>query len=83
MADCLGHLHTRLAAHFALEENTMRAINNPYYAAHKTEHDRFLAEVTDVVANFGEEFDHESMDGLARRVWDWIFATSPHSTGNW
>ncbi|MDH3712693.1 MAG: hypothetical protein OET44_02470 [Gammaproteobacteria bacterium] len=46
----------------------MRALTNLHYAAHKIEHDRFLTEVSDVVANFGEE----SMDGLARRVRDWI-----------
>lgn len=72
VAGCLGRLHTRLAAHFALEENTMRELKNPHYAAHKAEHDRFLDEVTGAVAAFGEEFDHENVDKLAHRVQEWI-----------
>ena len=72
VAGGLGRLHTRLAAHFALEEKTMREMKNPYYAAHKAEHDRFLDEVTDAVAAFEEEFDHEDVDELAHRVQQWI-----------
>jgi hemerythrin len=72
VADCLGRLHTRLAAHFALEENTMREMKNPHYAAHKAEHDRFLDEVTGAVAAFEQQFDHEQIDKLAHRVQEWI-----------
>ncbi len=72
VADCLGRLHARLAAHFALEENTMREMKNPHYTAHKAEHDRFLDEVTDVIAGFEQEFDHENIEALARRVQAWI-----------
>lgn len=72
VADCLGRLHARLAAHFALEENTMRTMKNPHYAAHKTVHDNFLSEVTEAVAGFGEGFEHATVDELARRVRDWI-----------
>ena len=53
LEDCLGQLHARLAAHFALEESAMREMKNPHYEAHKAEHDRFLEEVTEVVASFG------------------------------
>jgi hemerythrin-like metal-binding protein len=69
---CLGRLHTRLAAHFALEENTMRELKNPYYTAHKAEHDRFLDEVTAAVASFGEDFEARDIDALAHRVREWI-----------
>lgn len=72
VADCLGRLHSRLAAHFALEENTMREMKNPHYAAHKAEHDRFLDEVTGAVAAFRVEFKHEDVDKLAHRVQEWI-----------
>jgi hemerythrin-like metal-binding protein len=61
-----------LAAHFALEENTMREMKNPHYAAHKAEHDRFLDEVTGAVAAFEGEFDHAQVDKLAHRVQAWI-----------
>jgi hemerythrin len=69
---CLGRLHARLAAHFALEERTMREMKNPHYAAHKAEHDRFLDEVTGAVAGFGEDFDAHDIDALAHRVQEWV-----------
>jgi hemerythrin len=72
VAGCLARLHTRLAAHFALEENTMREMKNPHYADHKAEHDRFLDEVTGAVAAFEGEFDHAQVDKLAHRVQAWI-----------
>ncbi|MDH3282735.1 MAG: bacteriohemerythrin, partial [Gammaproteobacteria bacterium] len=70
--DCLSRLHARLAAHFALEERTMRDMKNPHYADHKAEHDRFLDVVTAVLADFGDDFSHEAIDTLARQVQDWI-----------
>ena len=72
VADCLGRLHARLSAHFALEEKTMRELKNPHYAAHKTEHDRFLDEVTDVVAGFGAGFGEADIHQFAERVEQWI-----------
>ena len=51
---CLGQFHARLAAHFALEENTMREMHNPYYyEAHKAAHDGLLDEVTEALASLG------------------------------
>jgi hemerythrin-like metal-binding protein len=70
--DCLGQLHVRLVAHFALEETTMCEMKNPYYEAHKAEHDRFLEEVTDVVANFGTNPAEESLEAFAIRVKEWV-----------
>jgi len=72
VAVCLGRLHTRLAAHFALEENSMREMKNPHYAAHKAEHDRFLDEVTGIVADFKEDSDYEDVDNFAHLVQAWI-----------
>ena len=43
---CLGQFHDRLAAHFALEENTMREMHNPYYETHEAAHDGLLDEIT-------------------------------------
>ena len=70
--DCLGQLHVRLVAHFALEEKTMWAMGNPHYEAHKAEHDRFLEEVTEVVANFGTNPAEEHVEAFAIRVKEWI-----------
>ncbi len=70
--DCLSRLHARLAAHFALEERTMREMKNPHYAEHKAEHDRFLEEVTGAISEFEEDFTHQDIGALAQQVHDWI-----------
>ncbi len=70
--DCLGQLHVRLVAHFALEENTMCEMKNPGYEAHKAEHDRFLEEVTEVVASFGTSPGEDHLEAFAIRVKEWI-----------
>ena len=72
LEDCLGQLHARLAAHFALEESAMREMKNPHYEAHKAEHDRFLEEVTEVVASFGTYSGGEQVEAFAIRVKEWI-----------
>ena len=72
VSDCLGQLHTRLSAHFALEEQTMREMKNPHYEAHKREHDRFLDEVTETVSSFGTPEGTDDIDAFAQRVNDWI-----------
>jgi len=69
---CLGRLHARLSAHFALEEQTMRDTKNPHYAAHKAEHDRFLDEITGAVASFGTGAGPKDIGAFARQVRDWI-----------
>lgn len=72
LEDCLGQLHARLAAHFALEESAMREMKNPHYETHKAEHDRFLGEVTEVVASFGTNPGGEDVEAFAIRVKEWI-----------
>lgn len=72
LEDCLGQLHARLAAHFALEESAMREMKNPHYEAHKAEHDQFLEEVTEVVASFGTNPGGDHVEAFAIRVKEWI-----------
>ncbi len=72
VSNCLGRLHARLSAHFALEEKTMRELKNPHYAAHKAAHDRFLDEVTDMVAGFGAGIGEDDVRMFAERVEQWI-----------
>lgn len=69
---CLGQLYARLAAHFALEESTMREMKNPHYEAHKAEHDRFLEDVTEVVASFGTNPGDEQLEAFATRIKEWV-----------
>ena len=73
-SDCLGRLHARLAAHFALEEKTMREMKNPTYAAHKAEHDAFLDEITEAVAEVEATTEEQQLEALASRVKEWLVA---------
>lgn len=70
--DCMGRLHARLAAHFALEEKAMREMKNPYYEGHKAEHERFLDEITGAMMEFGEGTDQDEIMVFAERVRGWI-----------
>jgi hemerythrin-like metal-binding protein len=70
--DSLGRLHARLAAHFALEETTMRARGSAVYPVHKQAHDAFLDEVSDAVADYTADTSAREIEALAERVRDWI-----------
>jgi hemerythrin-like metal-binding protein len=83
LEDCLGQLHARLAAHFALEESTMCEMKNPHYDAHKAEHDRFLEEVTEVVASFGTNPGEEHVEAFTIRGKTGFSPTSPPPIDNW
>ena len=59
--DCLGKLHARLSAHFALEEKMMRDADYVGYGAHKDDHEALLdqlAEIIDAVELKGTYDDH-------------------------
>lgn len=45
----LGEIYTRIAAHFALEEKVMRAEKYDQYLDHKTDHERLLDEIRDIM----------------------------------
>ena len=47
--DCLGDIHLRLQAHFALEEQYMRANDYAGYGDHKRVHDEFLDTVIEFI----------------------------------
>ncbi len=50
IADLLGEIEARMAAHFALEEQFMREKKYSGYLEHKKEHDRFLDEFGEAMA---------------------------------
>lgn len=72
VTDCLGQLHARLSAHFALEEKVMREKRNPHYAKHKAAHDQFLDEVTEIVSGYHDDVEKANIEALATRVREWI-----------
>lgn len=49
IAEFLGEVYTKIAAHFALEEKVMRESRYDQYAEHKADHERLLDEIADMI----------------------------------
>lgn len=62
-----GDLYRAISAHFALEEQQMRAHGYPEYAAHKQEHEALLDDIRDMMDD-GSIADDE----VARRLDAWF-----------
>jgi hemerythrin len=69
---CLGKIHKRLQAHFALEEQFMKEKKYPGYAEHKREHDRFLDDFVDAMIQFANDPGVPRSDALETEVKRWI-----------
>lgn len=68
----LGEVFARISAHFALEESIMRKHNYDEYAAHKSDHEKLLDEIRDIMDDFeaGEYASYN--ETLATVVCDWF-----------
>jgi hemerythrin len=60
----LGEIHARIAAHFALEEREMRRLHYIAIGAHKSDHERLLDDILDIMA------DVELREGYDRGVFE-------------
>lgn len=69
--DFLGEIYARIYAHFALEENLMRARQYAHYREHKADHERLLDEIRDIMDDYedGRVFD---TDTFAQRLGTWF-----------
>lgn len=67
----LGEILARITAHFALEEQVMRARNYDHYDTHKADHERLLDEIRDMMDDYedGELFS-EAL--LAQQLQAWF-----------
>jgi hemerythrin len=68
--DFLGEIFARISAHFALEEQIMRARNYDHYDTHKADHERLLDEIRDMMDDYedGESFS-EALLAQQLRAW--------------
>ncbi|HSD97748.1 MAG TPA: bacteriohemerythrin [Sulfuricaulis sp.] len=66
----LGEIFARISAHFALEEQIMRARNYDQYDTHKADHERLLDEIRDMMDDYedGESFS-EALLAQQLQVW--------------
>jgi len=69
--DFLGEIYTRIAAHFALEEKLMRERRYDQYQAHKSDHERLLDEIRDIMDDY-EDAELFNDEELARRLSHWF-----------
>lgn len=68
----LGEVFARISAHFALEESVMRKHDYDQYAEHKTDHEKLLDDIRDIMDDF-EAGKYTSYDeALSRAVRDWF-----------
>lgn len=70
--DFLGEVHSRIAAHFALEERHMRESGYDEYDQHKNEHEQLLDEISDIIDAVHRDEYAGFDDKLASRLRDWF-----------
>lgn len=68
VAEFLGEVFARIAAHFALEESIMRKHAYDEYEAHKAEHEKLLDEIRDIMDGASTEY----AGSLSTVVRDWF-----------
>ncbi len=69
--DFLGEIYAHVAAHFALEEKIMRTKRYDQYADHKSDHERLLDELRDIMDDY-EENAYFSDKEFASHVERWF-----------
>jgi len=67
----LGEVFAKISAHFALEETIMRKYRYDDYAAHKSDHEKLLDDIRDIMDahESGLFVDYEAALGQAVRDW--------------
>jgi hemerythrin-like metal-binding protein len=69
--DFLGELYTRIAAHFALEEKVMRDNDYDEYVDHKTDHERLLDDIRDLMDDY-EDGVNVDVEAFGKRLDEWF-----------
>jgi hemerythrin len=67
----LGEIHARIAAHFALEEREMRRLKYIAVGAHKSDHERLLDDILDIMAGVESPAGYDPAV-FERRLTNWF-----------
>lgn len=70
--DGLDEIYAKIAAHFALEEHEMRDRGYDGYESHKTEHERLLDGIREIMDNFEYGLYADYEDALAKHLGEWF-----------
>jgi hemerythrin-like metal-binding protein len=68
----LGEVHARIAAHFALEEQIMRERKYDQFSDHKTDHERLLDDIREIMDAYEAGTYAEQKEAFAKRLQDWF-----------
>ncbi|NNE21330.1 MAG: bacteriohemerythrin [Rhizobiales bacterium] len=72
VSDFLGEVFAKISAHFALEESIMRKHNYDQYQEHKSDHEKLLDDIRDIMDDF-EAGKYAAYDeALSAAVRDWF-----------
>ena len=71
VADFLGELYARIAAHFALEEKIMRDSEYDEYEDHKADHERLLDGIRDLMDDY-EDGVYVDVERFGKRLDEWF-----------
>ena len=81
----LGELFTKVSSHFALEEKLMRDGRYARYPEHKSDHERLLDEIRDLMDDY-ELGEHVDLDRFAVELERWFslhFSTHDAALHEW
>ena len=71
VADFLGELYARIAAHFALEEKIMRDSEYDEYEDHKADHERLLDGIRDLMDDY-EDGVYVDVERFGKLLDEWF-----------
>ena len=71
VVDFLGELFTQVSSHFALEEKLMRDGRYAGFPAHKSDHERLLDEIRDLMDDY-EDVGNVDLDQFAMNLDRWF-----------
>jgi hemerythrin len=69
---CLGDIHARMEAHFALEENIMKEHGYKFFDEHKREHDELLDRYIEYMVRFLNDTDVSSSNSIEDLLEHWV-----------
>ena len=69
---CLGDIHARMGAHFALEERVMKEREYEFFDEHKREHEALLDDYTEYITRFLNSPDNSHSFPIEEILRRWI-----------
>ncbi len=72
IAMCLGDIHARMQAHFALEEHVMKEHKYKFFEEHKREHDKLIDRYTEDMLQFLNDIGTSSRLRIENELIHWV-----------